>query len=268
MAATATWGMPCSICGRKFAASRRAHSRACQRQAEAKPRKAFVAAKQRIGQIEGVNQNMIREAARAEEAKAKAKAELARDMGAAAPQTEQKPRTQKQVMLGKDGRPLSPLSAAIARKKAGLDPYEEDTDEIELETLPCPCCGRNFHADRLEKHLEICRKSQLNAQQRGTWNSQSQRLDSSAATSRVAANDATAKRSASGASHPDRGLDARLFLAWRARPVPGHAGAGSAEYPFGGGGGGGGGGARPVDGMPANKLCPMAAGPSGVAPRA
>ena len=254
--------VPCSICGRKFAASRiEAHSRACQRQAEAKPRKAFVAAKQRIGQIEGVNQNMIREAARAEEAKAKAKAELARDMGAAAPQTEQKPRTQKQVMLGKDGRPLSPLSAAIARKKAGLDPYEEDTDEIELETLPCPCCGRNFHADRLEKHLEICRKSQLNAQQRGTWNSQSQRLDSSAATFSASPPMTRSRgpRSSFRASHTPIEGSTRDSSS---RGAPGRssgprAGAGSAEYPFGGGGGGGGGGgARPVDGMPANKPMP------------
>jgi hypothetical protein len=79
-------------------------------------------------------------------------------------------------MLGKDGRPLSPLSAAMARAKAGEDPFDEDPADIPSDIRPCPCCGRNFAANRLATHLEICTKVTINSQQRQTWNSQSQRV--------------------------------------------------------------------------------------------
>ena len=109
-------------------------------------------------------------------------------------------------MLGKDGRPLSPLSAAIARKKQGLDPYDEDPSVLPTDIRPCPCCGRNFAADRLQVHLEICRSSHpipshpipshptrdrlqvhleicrkvtVNSAQRQTWDSHQQRLNGS-----------------------------------------------------------------------------------------
>ena len=83
-------------------------------------------------------------------------------------------------MLGKDGRPLSPLSAAMARAKAGDDIHDIERDAAEdmpSDIRPCPCCGRNFAANRLPTHLEICQKITINSQQRQTWNSQSQRIN-------------------------------------------------------------------------------------------
>ena len=163
--------VPCDICGRNFAANRiEAHMRACAA-GGAKPRRVFNAAQQRIGAIEGVTQGQLRAAN--QEATEKAKAAAAQRMQ---PPAAKQRSVERSVMLGKDGRPLSPLSAAMARAKAGEDPYDEDPNDIPSDIRPCPCCGRNFAKDRLPKHLEICQKITVNSQQRQTWNSQSQRL--------------------------------------------------------------------------------------------
>jgi len=181
--------------------------KACQA-AAAKPRKVFNAAKQRIGAIEGVTQADVRAAAEAEKRKAAAKkaqkeheeqmqqAQMMQQQqyaqqgggqyssrgGRGDPDRNERPAGSSncsRVMLGKDGRPLSPLSAAIARKKAGLDPYDEGED-VPADVRPCPNCGRNFAADRLHVHLSICQKVSTNAQQRGTFNATNQRLKDSA----------------------------------------------------------------------------------------
>lgn len=175
----------CEKCGRRFASHRiDAHSRACKG-GEQKARKVFNAAKQRIGGVEGVTQadikaaqetavrnaRAIQQQRRNDTVEAQARAPAREGPGyREGPSREGGPRPQ--PMLGKDGRPLSPLSAAIARKKAGMDPYEEDPNDMPTDIRPCPCCGRNFAADRLEVHLQICTKVASNSQQRGTWNSQ------------------------------------------------------------------------------------------------
>lgn len=76
------------------------------------------------------------------------------------------PRKKYEVMLGKDGRPLSPLSAAQARSKAGLDPEDEDPSLRPTEFTSCSSCGRNFSVDRIAKHLSICTKVSLNSSAR------------------------------------------------------------------------------------------------------
>ncbi|KAL3906191.1 MAG: hypothetical protein SGPRY_010643, partial [Prymnesium sp.] len=90
-------------------------------------------------------------------------------------------------MVGKDGRPLSPLSAAHARAKLGLDPYDEDPSLLPTGITPCPCCGRNFAADRLDVHLEICQKASCNPSDiflrlRRVWDSQQKRLNATLGT--------------------------------------------------------------------------------------
>ena len=137
----------------------------CRRASNAKPRRTFNGAKQRLGGLECVD---VRGAAAAEEAKAKAKAK-AKEHG---DDHRGAQKSSRKVMLGKDGRPLSPLSAAHARAKMGLDPFDEDPDDLPSDITPCPCCGRNFAADRLEVHLEICQKITVNSAQRQTWDSQ------------------------------------------------------------------------------------------------
>ena len=97
----------------------------------------------------------MRGAAAAEEAKAKVKAQMTKQAAEEMPRAdEQRSGKQRQVMLGKDGRPLSPLSAAHARAKMGLDPYDEDPELRPSDIVPCPCCGRNFASDRLEVRPE------------------------------------------------------------------------------------------------------------------
>jgi uncharacterized Zn-finger protein len=68
--------------------------------------------------------------------------------------------------MGRDHKDLSPLSAAVARQKAGLDPYDEDPLLIPTEFAKCPQCGRSFQADRLEKHLGICQRVAKNEKAR------------------------------------------------------------------------------------------------------
>jgi hypothetical protein len=266
--------VPCDMCGRSFAPDRiDAHCRACKGGAS-KPRRVFNAAQQRIGAIEGVTQTQVRAANQEAQAKAKAQAEQRKAPAAVERPAPEPPRSSmggsRKVMLGKDGRPLSPLSAALARQKAGEDPFDEDPDDIPSDIRPCPCCGRNFSSDRLPKHLEICQKSQLNSQQRGTYNSQSKRLQDS----QVAAFNA-----GNGSPPPMRAASRRKNLASGAGTRGSHTpGEGAERAPsrnaatarsadarsggFGGGGGGGGGfgeGGAPAAApaargdMPANK---------------
>ena len=76
------------------------------------------------------------------------------------------PRKKYDIMLGKDGRPLSPLSAAQARSKLGLDPEDEDPSLRPTEFTACTNCGRNFSVDRIEKHYKICTKVSVNSSAR------------------------------------------------------------------------------------------------------
>ena len=253
--------VPCDICGRNFAANRiEAHMRACAA-GGAKPRRVFNAAQQRIGAIEGVTQGQLRAAN--QEATEKAKAAAAQRMQ---PPAAKQRSVERSVMLGKDGRPLSPLSAAMARAKAGEDPYDEDPNDIPSDIRPCPCCGRNFAKDRLPKHLEICQKITVNSQQRQTWNSQSQRLHNGqtfssspapARASRRGPMGGTGSNFSHGVSTPNEGEHrAPSRNASTARSADRFGGG------FGGGGLGGGGGpsaepppAAPArSGMPANKM--------------
>ena len=64
----------------------------------------------------------------------------------------------------------------MPRAKAGdnIADIERDAHEAHEaaggdDIRPCPCCGRNFAAGRLEVHLEICQKITVNSQQRQTW---------------------------------------------------------------------------------------------------
>jgi len=181
--------VPCAICGRSFAEDRiDKHRVACEKSANAKPRRTFHPAKQRLGGLDCVD---VRSAAKAEEEKARQilamkKAESAVGVPKA------------QVMLGKDGRPLSPLSAAHARAKIGLDPYDEDPSLRPTDITPCPCCGRNFAADRLEVHLEICQKITVNSAQRRPWDSQQRRLNATLGASLGGLNSSPAPQSTRG----------------------------------------------------------------------
>jgi len=81
--------------------------------------------------------------------------------------------------LGKDGRPLSPASAAIARAKAGEDLEsllaDPTLNQGPSKLVACPSCGRNFAFDRLEKHLPICQKAKQSAKERGKWDGDARR---------------------------------------------------------------------------------------------
>ena len=81
--------------------------------------------------------------------------------------------------LGKDGRPLSPASAAIARAKAGEDLEsllaDPTLNQGPSKLVACPSCGRNFAFDRLEKHLAICQKAKQSAKERGKWDGDARR---------------------------------------------------------------------------------------------
>ena len=84
------------------------------------------------------------------------------------------------TLTGKDGRPLSPLSAAMARAKAGEDPFAEEEAHLALRPTQfekCPSCGRQFAAARVQQHLAICQKAKANAKQRGVWDSHASRVD-------------------------------------------------------------------------------------------
>ena len=174
-----------------------------------------------------------------------------------------------QVMLGKDGRPLSPLSAALARAKAGFDPEDEEDISSATDVAPCPCCGRNFARDRLQTHINICQKVTLNSQNRKTWDAREQRVDkdripvSAMSPARLPASRGASRfsgmhsstgvggvsRSVNGAA--SRSVNGDDYGGGRAGSAarPGSRPAARSSTPGGGGGGGGGDG-----GMPANKL--------------
>ena len=178
----------CDLCGRNFAFDRiEKHKVACAKQA-AKPRRTFNAAKQRLGEFAATDPQTIdiKKAAREDVRREAVKADVRR--GATEPgfhperpaarDAEPPPaRKAPQVMLGKDGRPLSPLSSALARAKAGLDPEDEEEDDGASDLVPCPCCGRNFARERLATHLPICQKVTMNSMNRSTWDARDQRID-------------------------------------------------------------------------------------------
>ena len=191
--------VPCDLCGRCFAPDRiQAHMRVCQK-ASAKPRRVFNAAKQRWGEYASDGTVDLKTAGKELQQKARVQAEYkkgpsdapppAQSSGSGARDPERRAgpapsnggrdperRAGPAVMLGKDGRPLSPLSSAIARAKAGFDPEEGD-DAPQSELAPCPCCGRNFMKERLATHVAICQKVQVNQTSRRTWNASEQRVD-------------------------------------------------------------------------------------------
>jgi len=159
----------CDVCGRSFAEDRIAkHMVACEK-SHTKVRKVFNPAKQRLQGLDNVNVKAgEREALKA----AERRRELMRAAGAGyapplRPGGPHPPATDpRHVPMGKDGRPLSPLSAAVARAKAGEDPFDEDPNLLPSNIVPCPCCGRNFASDRLHIHLAICQKVAVNSQSR------------------------------------------------------------------------------------------------------
>ena len=193
--------VPCNVCGRCFAPDRiEAHQRVCAK-ASAKPRRVFNAAKQRWGEYASDRTVDLKAAGKELQEKARVQAEYKKtasdapppappaqsSRGARDPERPAGPapsngardperRAAPPVMLGKDGRPLSPLSAAMARAKAGLDPEEGDVAPTS-ELAPCPCCGRNFIVERLQTHIAICQKVQINSSNRKTWNASEQRVD-------------------------------------------------------------------------------------------
>ena len=292
----------CDMCGRNFALDRiEKHKAACAKQA-AKPRRTFNAAKQRLGEFAATDPQAIdiKRAARDDVRREAVKADVRR--GATEPgfhaerpaarDAEPPPaRKAPQVMLGKDGRPLSPLSSALARAKAGLDPEDDDdVDESASDLVPCPCCGRNFARERLATHLPICQKVTMNSMNRSKWDAREQRIDkdkipesmSPARLPKSRGRPGNGMLSSTGvgadrwkhhsvpvaarsASHDDDDYDGRLgSAAARDRNRAGSAGravlrseraermGSAASSSSGGGGFGGGGGAGNV--MPANKL--------------
>jgi len=185
----------CDICGRSFAPDRIEKHRAACSKASSSKRKVFSGAAQRLQGLECVD---VRGASREAVAQAERRKELLKAGGGGAggggaggfdeaPRQRDRPRSRggaerpRATSLGQGGRPLSPLSAAVARAKAGEDPYDEDPSLRPSSVVPCPCCGRSFASDRLQVHLAICEKVAVNSQARKVWDSSRQRLDRTSA---------------------------------------------------------------------------------------
>jgi hypothetical protein len=165
------------VCGRSFAEDRIAkHMVACEK-SRTKVRKVFNPAKQRLQGLDNVNVKAgEREALMAAERRRELMQAAGAGYGLASRSPQPPAGDLRHVLTGKDGRPLSPLSAAVARAKAGEDPFDEDPNLLPSTIVPCPCCGRNFAPDRLHIHLAICQKVAVNSQSRKVWDSSRQRV--------------------------------------------------------------------------------------------